>query len=94
VKEILGVPQTWIPVWVQLVGYSAEGQKAGGQRPRREFEETFFEGHGSTPFRRDPAVVQKMQDANLLQAPAPTPGRRDEQMFLARMYGYPEDIDD
>ncbi|MGQ0467061.1 MAG: nitroreductase family protein [Sporichthyaceae bacterium] len=94
VREILGVPDSWVPVWVQLVGYSAEGQKAGGQRPRRPFEETFFEGKAGVPFVRDPKVVEKMEREGLLQAPAPTPGRREEQMFLARMYGYPEDLDD
>ena len=94
VKEILGVPQHWIPVWVQLVGYPAEGVEAGGQRPRQEFETTFFEGNAQTPFRRDPKVVERMEREKLLQAPAPTPGRRDELMFLARMYGYPEDQDD
>ncbi len=94
VKQILGVPEHWIPVWLQLVGHSAEDTKAGGQRPRRDFDQLFFEGNASTPFPRDPAVVQKLTEANLLQAPAPTPGRSDELMFLARMYGYPEDQDD
>ncbi|MGQ0842620.1 MAG: nitroreductase family protein [Sporichthyaceae bacterium] len=94
VREILGVPDTWVPVWIQLVGYSAEDQKAGGQRPRKPFEELFFEGKVGTPFARDPKVVEKLTEAKLLQAPAPTPGRRDELMFLARMYGYPEDLDD
>jgi nitroreductase len=94
VREILGVPDTWVPVWVQLVGYSAEDAKAGGQRPRKPFEELFFEGKVGTPFTRDPKVVEKLTQAKLLQTPAPTPGRRDELMFLARMYGYPEDLDD
>ncbi len=94
VREILGVPETWVPVWIQLVGYSAEDQKAGGQRPRRPFEDLFFEGKVGTPFTRDPKVVERLTEAKLLQAPAPTPGRRDELMFLARMYGYPEDLDD
>jgi nitroreductase len=94
VKEILGVPEGWVPVWVQLVGYSAEDQKAGGQRPRKDFENLFFDGKVGTPFVRDPKVVERLTEQRLLQAPAPTPGRRDELMFLARMYGYPEDQDD
>jgi nitroreductase len=94
VKELLGVPEHWIPVWCQLVGYPAEGAAAGGQRPRRDFGDIFFEGNASTSFQRDPAVVAKLTAANLLQAPAPLPSRRDELMFLARMYGYPEDQDD
>jgi nitroreductase len=93
VKELLRVPEHWIPVWLQLVGYSAEGVKAGGQRPRGDFEEIFFEGNGETPFRRDPKVVQNLEAANLLQPGSPLPGRFDELRFLARMYGYPEDQD-
>ena len=94
VKEILGVPSHWVPVWLLLVGEPAEGQKAGGQRPRFDFDRLFFEGKVGTPFPRNPEVTAKLTDANLLQAPAPTPGRRDELMFLSRMYGYPEDQDD
>jgi hypothetical protein len=94
VKQLLGVPEHWIPVWLQLVGHSAEATKAGGQRPRRDFEQIFFEGNGTTPFARDAKVVQRMTESGLLQEPAPTPGRKDELMFLARMYGYPEDQDD
>jgi nitroreductase len=93
VKELLKVPADWLPVWVQLVGHSAEGVAAGGQRPRFDFETLFFEGDAQTPFRRDPDVVSELEQAKLLQAPAPLPGRWDELRFLARMYGYPEDGD-
>jgi nitroreductase len=93
VKELLKVPEHWVPVWVQLVGYSAEGTAAGGQRPRFDFETMFFEGDGQTPFRRDPEVVSRLEQAKLLQPAAPLPGRWDELRFLARMYGYPEDLD-
>ena len=91
VKELLKVPEQWVPVWLQLVGYSAEGTEAGGQRPRHDFETLFFEGSGQTPFRRDPEVVRRMEQAKLLQPAAPLPGRFEELRFLARMYGYPED---
>jgi len=94
VKKLLGVPDNWLPVWQLLVGHPAESMAAGGQRPRRDFEHIFFEGNASTPYRRDPAVVQRLQDAKLLQAPAPLENRREELMFLARMYGYPEEQDD
>lgn len=94
VKEILGVPSHWVPVWLLLVGEPAEGMKAGGQRPRFDFDHLMFEGKVGTPFERDPKIAQKLTDARLLQEPAPTPGRRDELMFLSRMYGYPEDQDD
>jgi nitroreductase len=91
VKELLAVPENWVPVWLQLVGYSAEGVAAGGQRPRDDFETLFFEGSGRTPFRRDPEVVTQLEKANLLQPATPVPGRFEELRFLARMYGYPED---
>jgi nitroreductase len=94
VKQLLGVPEHWVPVWTLLIGHPAEGMKAGGQRPRFDFDHMFFEGKVGTPFERDPAVVQRLTAAKLLQDPAPTPGRQDELRFLARMYGYPEDQDD
>lgn len=31
VRAVLGVPDSYLPVWVQLVGCSAEGIEAGGQ---------------------------------------------------------------
>ena len=70
VKELLKVPEHWVPVWLQLVGHSAEGAAAGGQRPRFDFETLFFEGNVETPFRRDPEVVREMEEAKLLQARA------------------------
>jgi nitroreductase len=93
VKEILGVPEDWVPVWVQLVGVPAEGKEAGGQRPRKDFEELFFEGKYGTPFPRDSETVQRVTEAGLIQTPAPLTHRRDELMFLSRMYGYPEETD-
>jgi nitroreductase len=91
VKEILGVPDNYIPVWVQLVGYSAEGIEAGGQRPRQPFEDTFFYMKHGQPMERNERVVKELTDEGLLQAPAPLPGREEELRFLARMYGYPEE---
>lgn len=32
-REVFKVPDTWIPMWVMLVGYSTEGD-GGGQPPR------------------------------------------------------------
>jgi nitroreductase len=89
-REILKVPDHWIPVWVQLVGYPAEEPEAGGQRPRLPFEDLFFKGQYGTPFHRDEQVVAELEQEQLLQAPMPLPGRMEELRFLARMYGYPE----
>ena len=91
VKEALGVPESWVPVWVQLVGYPAEGMEAGGQRPRQPFEQTFFYMKHGQPFARDPKVVAELTEEGMLQAPAPLPGRTEELRYLARMYGYPDE---
>ncbi|MBO0690884.1 MAG: nitroreductase family protein [Candidatus Dormibacteraeota bacterium] len=92
IKEILGVPEDWIPVWLQLVGYPAEDARAGGQRPRLGFSQLFFEGDAHTPFERDDTVADELRDEGLLQeeAVAENPRRFEELRFLARMYGYPE----
>ena len=41
VKEVLGVPQRFVPVWLQLLGHPAESRDGGGQRPRPPFEQLF-----------------------------------------------------
>jgi hypothetical protein len=89
VREELGIPETWVPVWLQLVGYPVEDAEAGGQRPRLPFEEIFYYGDAATRFERDPAVVCQLEQAGLLGAPAPVPGRFDELRRLAQMFGYP-----
>jgi nitroreductase len=94
VNKALGVPSTFIPVWVQLVGYPAETMEAGGQRPRFDFEKLYCEGKWGNPMRRDPEVVKRMEEAKLIQAQAPLPNRFEELKFLARMYGYPEVTED
>jgi nitroreductase len=91
VKEILGVPAQCVPVWLQLVGYSLESPKAGGQRPREPFEDLFFKGKWGIPYERNQGVVEQLKKEGLLQAQAPLPGRFEELRYLARMYGYPSD---
>jgi nitroreductase len=90
VKELLGVPEHVLPVWVQLVGYPAEDPEAGGQRPRDPFETLFYEHSWGQPFPRDEEVVSQLTKERLLQEPMTKPGRFDELKFLSRMYGYPE----
>jgi nitroreductase len=90
VKEILGVPEAVVPVWLQLVGYPAENPNAGGQRPRSPFGELFFNGKWGEPFSRDEAIVAELRASGLIQDSAPTKNRFDELRYLARMYGYPE----
>jgi nitroreductase len=91
VKAILNLPDGYLPVWLQLVGYPAEGVEAGGQRPRIPFDELYALGRWGSPFPRDPAVVEQLERDGLIQAQAPLPGRFEELEHLARMFGYPAD---
>jgi nitroreductase len=90
VKSLLGVPDTWFPVWLQLVGYPAEEPEAGGQRPRNPISTLFFEGHTDRPFEEDPEVTERLKREGMLQAPGPFPYRAQEVKMLSRMYGLPE----
>lgn len=89
-KKAFAIPDDWIPIYVMLVGYPAESWEAGGQRPRPPFEELYYEGKVGNPFKRDEKVVEQLKEANMIQAPAPLPWRRDEIRALARMFGLPE----
>ena len=89
-RQVLGAPDDWVSLWVMLVGYPAESWEAGGQRPRPPFEELYFDGEYGKPFRRDPAVVERLKRAKMIQAPAPLPGRREEIRKLAERLGLPE----
>jgi nitroreductase len=89
VRDLLKVPDSWLPVWLQLVGYPAEDPEAGGQRPRLPFDELYFETDATTTFRRDPEVTRELEQAGLLRTPAPTPDRFEELKQLAQMFGYP-----
>ncbi|MGI9538542.1 MAG: hypothetical protein ACR2N6_00155, partial [Miltoncostaeaceae bacterium] len=86
--ELLGVPETFVPVWLQLVGHPAERVEGPGQGPRDPFEETFAEGRWGTPFTRDPAVVASLENERLIQREPPLPGRKEELAALGRMFGF------
>lgn len=88
--EVLGVPPYFVPVWLQLLGHSAESPEAGGQRPREPFEDLFAASRWGTPLRRDPQVVEGLEREGLIQAPAPLPGRQEELAALAARFGYTE----
>lgn len=89
-KEMLAIPDTWIPLYVMNVGYPLESREAGGQRPRPAFEELYFEGRVGQPFARDPKVVDELRKEGLIQDPAPLSNRKDEIRALARKLGLPE----
>lgn len=90
IREAFHVPVTWVPVWLQLLGYPLEEREAGGQRPRRPLAKSFFEGDCHTPFAEDPAVTDRQRAARLLQEPGPLPYRDMEVRMLSRMFGLPE----
>ena len=88
-KQVFGVPEDWVSLWVMLVGYPAESWEAGGQRPRPPFEEMYFEGDINTPFKRDPDVVERLKSAKMITRPAPIPERKQEIMELAERLNLP-----
>jgi nitroreductase len=89
-KELLDIPDDWLPLYVLNVGYCLESREAGGQRPRPPFEELYFEGRVGRPFSRDPKVVAELEAAGMFTAPAPVSGRTEEVRGLARKLGLPE----
>ncbi len=91
IQSVFEVPKDWMSLWVLLVGYPAESWDAGGQRPRPPFEEQFFEGKYGTPFKRDPAVVEKLKATKMIQrAAVPNdPDRKAEIKALAERLGLP-----
>ncbi len=89
-KELLDIPDDWIPLFVLNLGYPLESPDAGGQRPRPAFEELYFEGKVGRPYPRDPKVVEELEREKLFTPKAPLPGRQEEVRQLARKLGLPE----
>lgn len=90
-KEVLRTPDTWEPVMGMFVGYPADSREAAGQEPRPPFETMFFEQRASEPFERDQQVTKRLQDAGLIQRPAPVPWRSREVRAISRMLSLPYD---
>jgi nitroreductase len=88
--DLLGIPETATVAQIQLLGYAAEGTEAGGQRPRPDYEDIYFDGRWGQPLHRDPAVVAELTEAGMIQQPAPLPYRRREIRALAAMFGLPD----
>jgi hypothetical protein len=90
--EVLAVPERFVPVWLQLVGYPAESPEAGGQLPRGSLDDLFAMRRWGTPFGRDEGVLQleeEEEEEGLLQEPAPLPWRFEELNRLSTMFGMP-----
>jgi len=84
IRANLHLPDTGRVLLLQTVGYPAETWEAGGQRPRRPFDELFhINGYGN-PFPRDPAVVAELERDKLFTRPAPLPWREAELAYLQK----------
>ncbi len=82
ILEILGVPDHCRVLLLQTVGYPLEHWEAGGQRPRRPFEDLFKMNSFDTPFPRDEGVVEELKRDGMFTRPAPLPERQAELEFL------------
>ena len=89
-KEVLGFPDHWFPLWVQLVGYSAESPEAGGQRPRKPMGQIYCEGKYGNAFEADDATDEQLKAAGMIQDSNAQEWRAAEVRGLARMFGLPE----
>jgi len=89
VREVLGVPEHFVPVWLMLLGRSAESADAGGQRPRDEFNSMFCSQRWGNPMQLSDHVAEELRRDRVFQAPAPVPGRYAELTELAERFGYP-----
>ncbi|QLL06508.1 nitroreductase family protein [Mycobacterium vicinigordonae] len=90
-REVLKVPDTWIPMWALLVGYPAEDRLAGGQRPRRPLSEHFFRGRYGVPWEEDPAVTARLRQEGMIQPSmeGDIAARQTEIRALADRFGLP-----
>lgn len=90
-RKVFGVPDSWTALWVQFIGYPAEGWEAGGQRPRPPLGHLFHEGKYGTPFRGSEETAAQLRAQQMIQEPAPLPWRREEVRAVSRMLGLPEE---
>lgn len=80
----LGVPEHCRLLVVQTVGYPLEHWEAGGQRPRKPFEELFSIHRFGQPYPRSEEVVDELTRDGLFTRPAPLPGRDEEILMLEK----------
>jgi nitroreductase len=84
VGKRLKIPKTGVALTLQAVGYPAESWEAGGQTNKPELGELFHEMEYGKPFQSDPAVVEELKAAKMIQRPPPIPWREEELKFLIR----------
>jgi len=90
-KDVLKVPDHWIPMWILLVGYPAEDAKGGGQRPRRPLSQSFYRGQYGSPWVEIPEVTERLKREGMIQEPMPADAsaRMQEIKQLADRFGLP-----
>jgi nitroreductase len=88
-KDALGVPDTWLPMWMLLVGYPAEDRLAGGQRPRRPLSESYHRGRYGTRWEEIPEVTERLKKEGMIQEPMDAEARAREVQALAERFGLP-----
>jgi nitroreductase len=87
ILRALAVPEPARLLLLQTVGYPLEEWEAGGQRPRMDFEELFHMDHFSSPFPRDPNVVERLTRDGMFTPPGPLPDRDEELEFMKQALG-------
>ena len=88
-KEMLGVPDDLIPMWVMFVGYPSEDPLTHGQRPRRPLGRNYFSGKYGIPFEEDELVTKRLKQEGMIQEAAVSndPERFSEIRELAERFG-------
>jgi|TARA_Y100000310_G_scaffold315557_2_gene366256 nitroreductase len=86
----LGVPDTCRMVMAQTVGYPLESWEAGGQRPRRPFEQLFHIHKYGEAYPRSDDVVAELTKDGMFTRPAPLPEREEEILSLRDQLGLKE----
>ncbi len=72
IRVNLGLPESCRVLVLQTVGYPLEDPAAGGQRPRRPFDELFHLNGYGYGFPRSEAVVDELTGDGMFTAPAST----------------------
>ena len=89
-KTAFGIPDTWLPLHLLLVGYPAEDPLTGGQRPRRPLSTQFFLGQADQPWQEIPEVSDRLKREGMLQDPIDPAKRAAEVRQIAQRFGLPE----
>jgi len=89
IREVLELPESTRVLLLQTVGYPAEHWEAGGQRPRRPFEDLFHMNRFGNPFPRSEEVVDELTEAKMFTRPAPLPYREEELDYLQNAIDVP-----